>query len=144
MYSHAMDPFEYYQRSANPPRADKNPRKTYTQFRRGDASFFILDTRTYRSIPPAKAKGGAGNRTMLGAQQLDELLNWISTEKGWKVVVSGVPVTRVGFFGRYLCQCPDRCIYRTGVKAEMRWIVGRAIWRSAKSSYVRFGALAAE
>jgi alkaline phosphatase D len=93
-----MDPFEHYQRAANPPRPDNDPRKTYTQFRRGDASFFILDTRTYRSTPPAKADGGAGSRSMLGAEQLTELLRWINSEKGWKVVVSGVPMTRVNIF----------------------------------------------
>jgi alkaline phosphatase D len=93
-----MDPFEHYQRAANPPRPDNDPRKTYTQFRRGDASFFILDTRTYRSTPPAKADGGAGSRSMLGAEQLTELLRWINAEKGWKVVVSGVPMTRVNIF----------------------------------------------
>ncbi|KAJ7681143.1 PhoD-like phosphatase-domain-containing protein [Mycena rosella] len=94
MYSRAMDPFEHYQRAANPPRADHDGRKTYTQFRRGDASFFILDTRTYRATPPAKASGGSGSRTMLGAEQLGELLWWIDAEDGWKVVVSGVPMTR--------------------------------------------------
>jgi len=98
MYSHGMDPFEHYQRAANPPRADKDASKAYTQFRRGDASFFILDTRTYRSTPPAKTDGGSGSRTMLGSEQLQELLRWINTEKGWKVVVSGVPMTRVSLF----------------------------------------------
>ncbi|KAJ6600031.1 PhoD-like phosphatase-domain-containing protein [Mycena vulgaris] len=94
MYARAMDPFEHYQRAANPPRADRDARKTYTQFRRGDAAFFILDTRTYRATPPAKASGGTGSRTMLGAAQLAELLRWIDAEEGWKVVVSGVPMTR--------------------------------------------------
>lgn len=95
MYARAMDPFEHYQRAANPPRSDNDGRKTYTQFRRGDASFFVLDTRTYRATPPAKVNGGAGKRTMLGAVQLDELLRWIEVEKGWKVIVSGVPMTQV-------------------------------------------------
>ncbi|KAF7368921.1 Alkaline phosphatase family protein [Mycena venus] len=94
LYSSAMDPFEHYQRAANPPRSDNDVRKTYTQFQRGDASFFVLDTRTYRSTPPAKASGEKGRRTMLGAEQLAELLQWIKTEKGWKVLVSGVPMTR--------------------------------------------------
>ncbi|KAF8218261.1 PhoD-like phosphatase [Mycena galopus ATCC 62051] len=73
MYTHAMDPFQHYQRAANPPRLDKDTGKTYTQFR---------------------PDGGRGPRTMLGADQLAELLRWISTEQGWKVIVSGVPVTR--------------------------------------------------
>ncbi|KAJ7248237.1 PhoD-like phosphatase-domain-containing protein [Mycena haematopus] len=94
MYNRAMDPFEHYQRAANPPRSDNDGRKKYMQFRRGDVSFFILDTRTYRSTPPTKAHGGTGGRTMLGEEQLGELLEWIDTEKGWKVVVSGVPITR--------------------------------------------------
>ncbi|KAJ7198838.1 PhoD-like phosphatase [Mycena pura] len=94
MYARAMDPFEHYQRAANPRRADNDTSKTYTHFRRGDASFFILDTRTYRSTPPAKGEGGTGKRTMLGSEQLNELLRWIETEEGWKVVVSSVPMAR--------------------------------------------------
>ncbi|KAJ7026105.1 PhoD-like phosphatase [Mycena alexandri] len=94
IYSSAMSPFEHYQGAANPPRPDKDRRKKYIQFRRGDASFFVLDTRTYRATPPAKADGGSGRRSMLGTEQLQELLVWITNEKGWKVIVSGVPMTR--------------------------------------------------
>ncbi|KAJ7025564.1 PhoD-like phosphatase [Mycena alexandri] len=94
IYSSAMSPFEHYQGAANPPRPDNDRRKKYIQFRRGDASFFVLDTRTHRATPPAKADGGSGRRSMLGTEQLQELLVWITNEKGWKVIVSGVPMTR--------------------------------------------------
>ncbi|KAJ7749323.1 PhoD-like phosphatase-domain-containing protein [Mycena maculata] len=123
MYARAMDPFEHYQRAANPPRPDNDARKTYTQFRRGDASFFVLDTRTYRAPPPAKADGGTGTRTMLGAEQLDELLRWIVAEEGWKVVVSGVPMTRNWSKGA------DAMDSWAGYLNE-REIIFRALWRA--------------
>ncbi|KAF5344145.1 hypothetical protein D9758_008844 [Tetrapyrgos nigripes] len=94
MYNKAMDPFVSYQHRANP--SSKDTSKFYYTFRRGDASFFVLDTRSYRDVPPPKhgENGGLGTRSMLGKQQLEELEEWIRKEKGWKVIVSGVPFTR--------------------------------------------------
>ncbi|THV08438.1 Metallo-dependent phosphatase [Dendrothele bispora CBS 962.96] len=94
IYRNAMNPFVWYQNRANPP--STGPNKFYYTFKRGDASFFVLDTRSYRGVPPAKdaQDGGLGQRSMLGKQQLAELEAWIRDEKGWKVIVSGVPFTR--------------------------------------------------
>jgi len=98
MYRDAMNPFVWYQHRVNPSSSD--PNKFYYTFRRGDASFFVLDTRSYRDVPPVKdsSSGGLGQRSMLGKQQFAELEAWIMSEKGWKVIVSGVPFTRVRTF----------------------------------------------
>ncbi|KAK7470526.1 hypothetical protein VKT23_001951 [Stygiomarasmius scandens] len=94
MYRDAMNPFVWYQHRVNPPSSD--PNKYYYTYKRGDASFFVLDTRSYRDVPPAKdsSSGGLGQQSMLGKQQFAELEAWIMSEKGWKVIVSGVPFTR--------------------------------------------------
>ncbi len=96
MYEAALAPFHANQGHANPDGDKVNGESWYT-FRRGDAAFFVLDTRSARSTPPAKEDSGFGKRTMLGAKQLFAVREWIKEERGWKVVVSGVPFTRVCF-----------------------------------------------
>ncbi|KAJ7108500.1 hypothetical protein C8R44DRAFT_802863 [Mycena epipterygia] len=91
MYSHGMYLFEYYQRAANPPRANRDAHKVRRK----------------------------GSRTMLGSERLKELLLWIYTEKGWKVVVSGVPMTRVS---------GDEMDSRIGYLEE-REVIFQALWR---------------
>ncbi|CRK35660.1 hypothetical protein BN1708_001292 [Verticillium longisporum] len=69
---------------------------TYYEFTQGPASFFLLDTRTYRSdnYEPFESE----NKTMLGAQQLEDFLAWLNRPepKGvqWKIVASSVPLTK--------------------------------------------------
>lgn len=98
-FAAASDPYENYHISVNPPTARTG--KTYFQFTNGPASFFMLDTRRYRS-PNDKTNGsdpltGAPTKSMLGQQQLHDLLAWLrqSERPGvqWKIVVSSVPFT---------------------------------------------------
>jgi alkaline phosphatase D len=96
-YPAAVDPFHLYHASVNPPRPASAPRNaTYFSFDRGPASFFVLDTRTYRSLtrmPPS----------ILGDEQLELLLRFLyqPVPKGikWKIVVSSVPFTKNWRFG---------------------------------------------
>ncbi|KAK1723053.1 PhoD-like phosphatase-domain-containing protein [Colletotrichum acutatum] len=90
LYQSAMRPYWSYQGHANPP-SQYGVGKTHYTFRRGDVSFFVLDTRRYRS---AENMADGPEKTMLGAAQLADLREWLETEKLWKVVVSSVPFTR--------------------------------------------------
>ncbi|KZL78654.1 alkaline phosphatase family protein (PhoD-like phosphatase) [Colletotrichum tofieldiae] len=90
LYQSAMRPFWAYHGHANPP-SQFGRDATYYTFCRGDVSFFVLDTRRYRS---AESLEDGPEKTMLGAVQLSDLQNWLRTEKSWKVVVSSVPFTR--------------------------------------------------
>lgn len=86
-YPSASDAFRIYNANGNP--APPPSTKTldhiphYYDFRYGDVSFFVMDTRRYRSSPsdPPVAK------TMLGEDQLSGLLDWLG-----KVCVSGLRV----------------------------------------------------
>ncbi|UPK92905.1 hypothetical protein LCI18_003840 [Fusarium solani-melongenae] len=90
LYGTAMQPFWSYQGHANPPSAF-GAGQTYYVFRRGGVSFFVLDTRRYRS-DIALADGP--EKTMLGEQQCTALVQWLESETDYKVVVSSVPFTR--------------------------------------------------
>ncbi|KAK2049544.1 PhoD-like phosphatase [Colletotrichum somersetense] len=90
LYKSAMQPFWAYHGHANPP-SQYGAGATYYTFRRGDISFFVLDTRRYRS---SESLEDGPNKTMLGRTQLTDLEDWLETEKSWKVVVSSVPFTR--------------------------------------------------
>lgn len=89
VFRDAMEPFLNYQGNANPKATalDRN----YYNFRRGDVDFFVMDTRKYRS--PSSVPDGP-QKTMLGGEQLYDLLAWLETAPGLKVVVSSVPFTR--------------------------------------------------
>ncbi|KAH0265595.1 Metallo-dependent phosphatase, partial [Aureobasidium melanogenum] len=84
----AVEPFQHYQGNANPP-SDFND--SYFTFHRGDVHFFVMDARRYRSS--AEVVDGP-DKTMLGGKQLADLLHWLATAPGLKVVVSSVPFTR--------------------------------------------------
>ncbi|KAK2051882.1 PhoD-like phosphatase [Colletotrichum caudatum] len=90
LYESAMQQFWAYHGHANPP-SRYGAGATYYTFRRGDISFFVLDTRRYRS---SESSEDGPNKTMLGRTQLTDLQDWLETEKSWKVVVSSVPFTR--------------------------------------------------
>jgi alkaline phosphatase D len=95
-YPAAADPFIHYHVRANPPIPTApfaHPDNvTYFAFTHGPASFFMLDTRTYRTEPSHK------NSTMLGHAQLQSLLTYISTpepaDTHWKIISSSVPFTK--------------------------------------------------
>lgn len=122
----ASDPFIHYHVSVNPPVPPGSPsgletNTTYFQFSNGPASFFMLDTRRYRTDPEPKAKStftlkrlygasssstdphSASNHSMLGPVQLASLLKFLSTpEPGhihFKIVASSVPFTKNWRFG---------------------------------------------
>ncbi|KAJ5109354.1 hypothetical protein N7456_006029 [Penicillium angulare] len=95
-YPAASDPFIHYHVSANPPVPAKpfaHPDDvTYFSFVNGPASFFMLDSRTYRSEP------GEEDSTILGYAQLQSLLEYLSTPEPtgvyWKIISSSVPFTK--------------------------------------------------
>lgn len=95
-YPAAVDPFVHYHVSVNPPIPPlpfaKPENTTYFSFIHGPASFFMLDTRTYRS-EPAQA-----DSTILGSAQLQSLLAYLShpepAEVRWKIISSSVPFTK--------------------------------------------------
>ncbi|KIW18265.1 hypothetical protein PV08_02553 [Exophiala spinifera] len=124
----ASDPFIHYHVSVNPPTPPGAPlgaetNTTYFQFANGPASFFMLDTRRYRTDPePASSLSASSskpaygsseessnppdrctNHTMLGAAQLSSLLKYLATPEPahihWKIIASSVPFTKNWRFG---------------------------------------------
>jgi alkaline phosphatase D len=103
VYSTAIDPFVHYHAQVNPPPPKRIAAKGVTQqqaryfeFTQGPASFFLADTRSFRS--PNALPANSTTKTMLGAEQLDELVYWLSRPepKGvkWKIIASSVPFTK--------------------------------------------------
>jgi len=102
VYQSAIDPFHHYQAAANPPPAKKagslKPRAntTYFEFTQGPASFFLLDTRTFRS--PNNLPGSGAGKTMLGTNQLADFLAWLRRPEPrggeGEIVASSVPFTK--------------------------------------------------
>ncbi|KAF7936470.1 uncharacterized protein EAE97_007836 [Botrytis byssoidea] len=104
IYEAAADPWHHYQTAVNPPRARQagtyntlRDGATYFEFTQGPASFFLMDTRTYRdssSELPANSTG----KSMLGAEQLADLLDFLKKPepKGvkWKIIASSIPFTK--------------------------------------------------
>ena len=94
-YPAAIDPFTHYHHSVNPPLYSANA--SYYAFTQGPASFFMLDTRRYRSsssdLPPTRPE-----KSMLGKTQLDAVLSWLARPEPsgvhWKILVSSIPFTR--------------------------------------------------
>ncbi|KAH8652515.1 PhoD-like phosphatase [Xylariales sp. PMI_506] len=104
VYEAAVDPWHHYQTAVNPPRAKRAGSSgaitrvgtTYFSFTQGPASFFMLDTRSYRSKNSEPFE--SANKTMLGTEQLEDLLYWLHQPepKGvkWKIIASSVPLTK--------------------------------------------------
>lgn len=103
VYHNAMEPFNLYQASVNPPQAVqagssalRRKNATWFEFTQGPASFFMLDTRSFRSDngEPINEE----TKTMLGQDQLDDFLAWLARPKPkgvhWKIVASSVPFTK--------------------------------------------------
>jgi len=108
VFEAAMDPFYNYQHSVNPEPMRQGGETYYTFTWGSSASFFMLDTRTYRSknsLPDGPEK------SMLGAQQREDLINWLTKDSGgadqghgeevqWKIIISSVPFTKNWHFGQ--------------------------------------------
>ncbi|KAI0398316.1 PhoD-like phosphatase [Xylariaceae sp. FL0594] len=104
VYETAVDPWHHYQTAVNPPVAKRAgtggilPRSgpTYFSFTQGPASFFMLDTRSYRS--KNSEPFDSPNKTMLGETQLEDFLAWLRRPEPrgvkWKIVASSVPFTK--------------------------------------------------
>lgn len=111
----ASDPFLHYHVSVNPPvpptalGLPQIENITYFQFTHGPASFFMLDTRRYRTSPepPEVLKRLSipehAEHTILGAAQLGSLLTYLTTPEPphihWKIIASSVPFTKNWRFG---------------------------------------------
>ena len=123
----ASDPFIHYHVSVNPPVPPKSPsgpetNTTYFQFTHGPASFFMLDTRRYRTAPEPQSSSSPkspkllygssrsshsqpfeSTHTMLGQAQLQCLLDFLSMPEPphvhWKIIASSVPFTKNWRFG---------------------------------------------
>ena len=100
VYAAAVDPWQYYHVSVNPPRVRSN--ETYFTFTQGPATFFLMDTRRYRS-PNPHIDFSDPSKTMLGKTQLEDLISFLQAPvpQGvyWKFVISSVPFTKNWRFG---------------------------------------------
>jgi alkaline phosphatase D len=102
VYEAAADPWQHYHVAANPPQARRahaalaRPDATYFSFTQGPASFFMADTRKYRSNRHISVKNES--KSLLGPEQLEDLLDWLRRPepKGvkWKIIASSVPFTK--------------------------------------------------
>lgn len=104
VYQAAADPWHHYQTAVNPPRARQAggyglPRRgaTYFEFTQGPASFFMMDTRTYRDSS-SELPVNSTEKSMLGPEQLSDLLAFLQKPepKGvkWKIIASSIPFTK--------------------------------------------------
>lgn len=95
-YSAAIDPWNIYHNSLNPPAAGP-PNASYFQFTQGPASFFMMDTRRHRDSEHAM-NANSRTKSMLGATQLASLLDFLTRDESegvhWKFVISSIPFTR--------------------------------------------------
>ncbi|KAI9707691.1 MAG: hypothetical protein M1836_000653 [Candelina mexicana] len=100
VYQAAVDPWEHYHTSVNPP--EVRPGMSYFSFTQGPASFFLMDTRRYRS-PEYEAPPESYEKTMLGRPQLADLLSWLRRPEpagvSWKIIASSIPFTKNWRFG---------------------------------------------
>ncbi|OOF94403.1 hypothetical protein ASPCADRAFT_149882 [Aspergillus carbonarius ITEM 5010] len=129
-YPAAFDPYIHYHVSANPPIPPtpfaKPENTTYFSFINGPASFFMLDTRTYRSEPAQP------NSSILGSAQLQSLLAFLArpepSEVRWKIVASSVPFTKNWHVGT---------TDTWGGFLNERRVVFEAMWRAERELGVR-------
>lgn len=102
VYNAAVDPWHLYQANVNPPKAQATGTRsvrenaTWYEFVQGPASFFMIDTRSYRS--DNKLPFNATDKTMLGPEQLADFLSWLARPEPqgvrWKVIASSIPFTK--------------------------------------------------
>lgn len=102
VYKTAVEPWHRYHAAANPPVAHQvgaltaRPGATYFAFTQGPASFFLLDTRSYRSSNALPVN--ASEKTMLGPEQLQDLVAFLQKPEPrgvkWKIIASSVPFTK--------------------------------------------------
>lgn len=105
VFGAAYDPYAHYHTSVNPPSV--RPQESWFSFTQGPATFFMLDTRRYRS-PNDNTNGsdpvtGEPTKTMLGDAQLADLLAWLKQPEPsgvrWKILISSIPFTKNWWFG---------------------------------------------
>lgn len=86
----AHQSFQAYHGASNPTPSVAG--QSWSTFEYGGVSFFMLDTRRYRSRNIVKDDE---SKTMLGARQLEDLLAWIAEDHKahFKVLVSSIPFT---------------------------------------------------
>ncbi|TBU46997.1 PhoD-like phosphatase-domain-containing protein [Dichomitus squalens] len=90
-FPNAADAFSLYNANANYDSPAEG--QYYYDFRYGDAAFFVLDTRRYRSDITSE---DPTTHTMLGDQQLGALYNWLGKVNNtavFKFIVTSVPFT---------------------------------------------------
>lgn len=103
VYETALEPWGTYHGDLNPPKAIRagtsNTQRhdaTWYTFSQGPASFFLMDTRSYRSRNQVPFE--EEDKTMLGAEQLADFLAWLARPEPrgvrWKIVASSVPFTK--------------------------------------------------
>jgi alkaline phosphatase D len=104
VYNAAVDPWHHYQTVVNPPKVRRagtyhkaQRDATYFEFTQGPASFFMMDTRTYRDACK-DLPSNSTDKSMLGKEQLEDLLFFLSRPepKGvkWKIIASSIPFTK--------------------------------------------------
>lgn len=103
IYDNAVEPWHLYHADVNPPRAltagssrKRRAEATWYEFSQGPASFFMMDTRSYRSSNNVAFE--ESDKTMLGPDQLADFLAWLARPEPqgvrWKIVASSVPFTK--------------------------------------------------
>ncbi|KAK2602445.1 hypothetical protein N8I77_008975 [Diaporthe amygdali] len=102
VYPAAVEPWHHYHTAVNPPSVRRpsstsvSTGATWFEFAQGPASFFMADTRSYRSSN--KIDYEDKDKTMLGAEQLADLIAFLQKPepKGvdWKIIASSVPFTK--------------------------------------------------
>jgi alkaline phosphatase D len=107
VYNNAVEPWHIYHANANPPRplvgahsegkpALQREDATWFEFVQGPASFFMMDTRSYRSHNDLPFLND--EKTMLGSGQLGDFQDWLARPEPqgvrWKIVASSVPLTK--------------------------------------------------
>lgn len=102
LYEAAVDPWHHYHTSVNPPAVKSaglgttRGGVTWFEFTQGPASFFMLDTRSYRSNNIISYTDD--QKTMLGPNQLIDLLAYLKRPEPrgvqWKIIASSVPFTK--------------------------------------------------
>lgn len=122
-YPTAVDTWNIYHAAVNPPSA--RPSASYFTFTHGPASFFLLDTRRYRTSETA-LPADSPEKSMLGAEQLASLFSFLRERDvpgvKWKIVISSVPFTRNWRFN-YLDTWAGYLYERDRILAAM-WDVG--------------------